>query len=251
MSTLPVSSAAESIGAADSLVEAKTSHRRRVASVERWPGYCDALPTPWWKRTIDVAVAGTVLLVASPLLAAVAVITKLTMGGPVLFTQDRGGHGGTVFRLIKFRSMLDLRDVDGNLLPDAERTHWWGSTVRRFSLDELPSLFNVVRGEMSLVGPRPFLAAYLPRYTPAQARRHAVVPGITGLAQTRGRNILDWDDKFKLDLEYVSGRSFRLDVAILFETLRVVVSGHGADGVEHATEFLGSATAEETTGRLT
>ncbi|MEM7274423.1 MAG: sugar transferase [Actinomycetota bacterium] len=204
------------------------------------PGDYPVLPTPWWKRAMDLSFAVTALVLLAPVLGAVAVMTKLTMGGPVLFTQDRGGHGGSVFRLIKFRSMLDLRDVDGNLLPDADRTHWWGSLVRRFSLDELPSLFNVLRGDMSLVGPRPFLAVYLQRYSPEQARRHAVVPGITGLAQTRGRNVLDWDRKFELDLDYVDHRSFALDCRLLWETVRVVVSGDGADGVVHATEFLGS-----------
>ena len=202
-------------------------------------------PTPWWKRTVDVAFAATALFFLWPVMAGVAVMTRLTMGGPVLFTQDRGGHGGTVFQLIKFRSMLDLRDANGNLLPDADRTHWWGSLVRRFSLDELPSLFNVLRGDMSLVGPRPFLAVYLERYTTVQARRHTVVPGITGLAQTQGRNVLGWDRKFELDLEYVDRQSFLLDCQILWETARVVVSGTGADGVVHATEFLGSA-AEST-----
>lgn len=204
------------------------------------PGRCVALPTPLWKRAIDVTFAGLVLLMTSPVLVAVAAMTKLTMGGPVLFTQERGGHGGTVFRLMKFRSMLDLRDDDGHLLPDVDRTHWWGSFVRRSSLDELPSLFNVLKGEMSLVGPRPFLAVYLNRYTPEQARRHAVVPGITGLAQTKGRNVLSWDHKFQLDLDYVERRSFRLDMNVLYNTFMVVVSGDGADGVAHATEFLGS-----------
>ncbi|MEM9650546.1 MAG: sugar transferase [Actinomycetota bacterium] len=221
-----------------------TTDQVMAAGPESRPGYCVALPTPLWKRAIDVAFAGTALLFLSPVLLVVAVMTKVTMGGPVLFTQDRGGHGGTVFRLIKFRSMLDLRDEDGKLLPDAERTHWWGSIVRRLSLDELPSLLNVLRGEMSLVGPRPFLADYLPRYTPEQARRHAVVPGITGPAQTRGRNVLSWERKFQFDLEYVDHRSFRYDLSILWDTLRVVVSGDGADGVEHATEFLGTDETE-------
>lgn len=202
-----------------------------------WP--CPAIPTPLWKRTIDIAVALPLLLLASPLMLIIAIGTKLTMGGPVLFRQARGGHGGSVFHLLKFRTMLDLTDEHGELLPDAQRRHPWGGFLRRFSLDELPSLVHVVLGQMSLVGPRPFLATYLDRYSEVQAQRHAVVPGITGLAQTRGRNFVQWDEKFEMDLGYVHNRSFALDLQIIVDTFKVVISGSGADGAVHATEFMG------------
>ena len=164
----------------------------------------------------------------------------------MLFRQTRPGLHGQPFEMVKFRTMTDARDADGHLLPDAERLTSFGRFLRGASLDELPELWNVLRGEMSLVGPRPLLMRYLGRYTPEQARRHAVRPGITGLAQVSGRNALSWDEKFALDLEYVDRVSFGLDVRILLRTLAKVVRREGISAGQHATmpEFMGNATVK-------
>jgi sugar transferase EpsL len=197
------------------------------------------IPTPKWKRTMDVVGAVGGLIVLSPLLIGAAILTRVTLGPGILFTQKRGAHGGGTFQIIKFRTMTEDRDAEGVLLPDAERIHWWGDMMRRFSIDELPGLINVLRGEMSLVGPRPFYAIYLERYTPEHAQRHQVVPGITGLSQTQGRNALTWDEKFELDLDYVRRRSFLLDVRILWSTVAAVLHGRGADGAKLTTVYAG------------
>jgi lipopolysaccharide/colanic/teichoic acid biosynthesis glycosyltransferase len=149
------------------------------------------------------------------------------LGSPVLFRQTRPGLSGKSFELVKFRTMTDRRDQNRDLLPDAERLTSFGTFLRSTSLDELPELWNVVRAEMSLVGPRPLLVEYLPLYSPVQVRRHEVRPGVTGLAQVRGRNELSWEEKFKLDVWYVDHRSFRLDCAILFWTVRSVLHREG------------------------
>lgn len=198
------------------------------------------IPTPIWKRTMDVVGAAAGLIVLAPVFAAAALLTRITMGPGVFFTQKRGAHGGETFEIIKFRTMTNDRGADGKPLPDSERTHWWGDTMRRFSIDELPGLINVLRGEMSLVGPRPFYAIYLERYTPEHAQRHQVVPGITGLCQTQGRNSLSWDEKFELDLEYIRRRSFLLDIKILWATVRAVFGGAGADGAKLTTVYAGA-----------
>ncbi len=197
------------------------------------------LPTPAWKRIMDLVGAAGALIVFSPVFAVAAVLTRLTMGPGIFFTQKRGAHGGETFEIIKFRTMTNERDSNGTLLPDADRTHWWGDTMRRFSIDELPGLVNVLRGEMSLVGPRPFYAIYLDRYTPEHAQRHQVVPGITGLCQTQGRNSLSWDEKFELDLEYIRRRSLLLDLKILWDTVGAVFGGRGADGAKLTTVYAG------------
>ena len=197
------------------------------------------IPTPAWKRLMDLAGAAGALIGLSPIIAVAAVLTRITMGRGIFFTQKRGAHGGETFEIIKFRTMTNERDDAGALLPDADRTHWWGDTMRRFSIDELPGLINVLRGEMSLVGPRPFYAIYLDRYTPEHAQRHQVVPGITGLCQTQGRNSLSWDEKFELDLEYIRRRSLRLDLQILLDTVGAVFGGRGADGAKLTTVYAG------------
>jgi lipopolysaccharide/colanic/teichoic acid biosynthesis glycosyltransferase len=189
------------------------------------------------KRAFDIVVSAVALLVAAIPMAALAVAIRFTMGSPVLFRQVRPGLGGRTFTILKFRTM---RDGDE---PDAERITRLGRFMRETSLDELPELLNVLRGDMSLVGPRPLLVAYLDRYTPEQARRHEVRPGLTGLAQVSGRNATTWDQRFALDVEYVDTRSFALDLRIIGRTVRAVLAREGIAADGHATmpEFLGDA----------
>lgn len=195
------------------------------------------------KRVVDAAFSSIGFVVTLPLQAVIAVVVLIVHGRPVLFRQDRPGLNGKVFRLVKFRSM---RHPDAVRVTDEQRLTALGTFLRATSLDELPTLWNVVRGDMSLVGPRPLLVAYLSRYTPEQARRHEVRPGITGLAQVRGRNGLDWDEKLALDVEYVDTRSLRLDLRILWETIAVVLRRDGISADGHATmaEFRGTAGQE-------
>ncbi len=187
------------------------------------------------KRTLDLAVAIPAIVLTSPLMGGLALVVRLTMGKPVLFRQRRPGLFGRPFTLLKFRTMSDLRDHEGKPLPDEERLTRLGRFLRRTSLDELPELFNVLKGEMSLVGPRPLLMEYLERYTPRQARRHEVRPGITGWAQVNGRNALSWEEKFELDVWYVDHRSLWLDLKILVMTVGQVLSGRGVSARGHAT----------------
>jgi sugar transferase EpsL len=198
------------------------------------------------KRTLDRLGAGLGLLVLAPVLVAVAALVRLWLGRPILFRQERTGRAGATFTLVKFRSMSDARDAAGQLLPDAQRLPRFGRFLRASSLDELPTLWNVLRGEMSLVGPRPLLPRYLPRYSRTQARRHEVRPGITGWAQIHGRNALSWEEKFELDVWYVDHASFALDLRILLGTagqvLRAVGVRHGAEAT--MPEFQGSPAGE-------
>lgn len=175
------------------------------------------------------------LVLLMPILLVVALVILLTIGRPVLFTQDRPGLGGRPFRLIKFRSMSDRHDAQGNLLPDSERLGKIGRFLRSASLDELPELINVLRGELSLVGPRPLLMEYLPLYSPDQFRRHEVRPGLTGLAQVLGRNALSWEEKFTLDVRYVDQWSMALDFKILGVTAWRVLTRHGISHQDHPT----------------
>jgi sugar transferase EpsL len=176
-----------------------------------------------------------------------AVLVKLKMGSPILFRQKRPGLGGRPFYLFKFRTMGDLYDKQGQLLPDGQRLTSLGQKLRKYSLDELPQLINVVRGELSFVGPRPLLMHYLDRYSPEQARRHEVKPGITGWAQINGRNAISWEEKFEFDVWYVDNRSFWLDLKILWLTLLKVVRAEGISGGDSVTmsEFLGTSQGEE------
>lgn len=195
------------------------------------------------KRTLDVvgAVAGLVSL--APVMAVTALAVRRYLGGPVIFRQRRPGLDARPFVMYKFRTMTDARDDDGELLPSADRLTALGRVLRSTSLDELPELWNVLKGEMSLVGPRPLMLHYLDRYTPEQLRRHDVKPGITGWAQVNGRNAQTWEDRFALDLWYVDNQSFWLDVRILLATIIQVVRRHGAtpeDG-EIMSEFFGTA----------
>ncbi len=197
------------------------------------------------KRAVDVVGAGLALVVLSPVLAVVAVLVRLRLGSPVLFRQERAGLGGTPFVLTKFRTMTDGRGPDGALLPDSQRLPTFGSFLRSTSLDELPELVHVLRGEMSLVGPRPLPTTYLDRYSPRQARRHEVRPGITGWAQVNGRNTTGWPERLEMDVWYVEHRSLRLDLQILWRTVRVVVARDGVreDGQATMTEFRGDESA--------
>ncbi|MFC8301139.1 sugar transferase [Micromonospora orduensis] len=194
------------------------------------------------KRVLDVLVAAVGLLLATPVLAAVALAVLITMGRPVLFRQARPGRHGRLFELVKFRSMT-VGGEDAAPANDGARLTPFGRWLRTTSLDELPQLWNVLRGEMSLVGPRPLLPAYLDRYTPEQFRRHDVRPGITGLQQVYGRNALSWEERFALDVRYVGQRSLRLDVRILLRTVRTVLRREGitAAGAATAHEYLGPA----------
>ena len=196
----------------------------------------------WGKRAVDLAFSLPVLLLISPFMLLLAGLVRLLLGHPVLFRQERPGLRGGPFVLLKFRTMTDARDRHGNLLPDAKRLTRFGRLLRSTSLDELPEIWNVLRGDMSLVGPRPLLVRYLDRYTPQQARRHEVRPGITGLAQVSGRNTLTWEAKFELDVQYVETASLALDVRILAATLSTVLRRSGISSEDHATaaEFLGS-----------
>jgi lipopolysaccharide/colanic/teichoic acid biosynthesis glycosyltransferase len=202
------------------------------------------------KRLFDLVLAAFGLLVLAPVLIAIAAAIYLTMGRPVFFTHVRAGKAGRPFKLVKFRSMTDKRDAGGNLLPDAERITRLGHFLRRSSLDELPELFNVLRGEMSLVGPRPLLVQYLPLYTSQQMRRHNVRPGITGWAQINGRNAISWEKKFEHDVWYVDHQSLWLDVKILFLTVWQVLRRDGISQPGHATAdfFRGSPEQQESAG---
>ncbi|HXW04266.1 MAG TPA: sugar transferase [Vicinamibacterales bacterium] len=195
------------------------------------------------KRALDLGLALVAAVVLAPVAAIVALAVRMGLGSPVLFRQERPGRQGQPFVLVKFRSMTSERDEHGRLLPDAERLPWLGRWLRGTSLDEMPELWNVIAGDMSFVGPRPLLMEYLPRYTPAQARRHEVRPGITGLAQVSGRNALSWPERFALDVEYVDRCSLRLDLAILGRTLVAVFLRRGITQPGRATVdyFEGSA----------
>ena len=193
------------------------------------------------KRTFDLLFAAILIIVTAPLLLLIALLVRLTLGPPVLFRQERPGLNGQPFLIYKFRTMTnDYRN--GKLLDDSERLTKVGKILRRFSLDELPQLFCVLNGDLSMVGPRPLLMEYLPLYTPAQARRHTVKPGMTGWAQVNGRNALSWEDRFKLDVWYVDNQSFFIDMKILWMTLINVFRGDGINQDGHVTmeKFRGS-----------
>jgi len=205
--------------------------------------------SPALKRLMDVCLASfALLLLALPMLF-IACVVRLSMGKPVLFRQQRPGLHDKPFTLIKFRTMRDLRDAHGNLLPDDLRLTQLGHWLRSTSLDELPELFNVLKGEMSLVGPRPLLMEYLPRYTPEQARRHEVKPGITGWAQINGRNALTWEEKFALDVWYVDNWDLWLDIKILWWTIWKVLQREGISAQGCATMPVFTGTKQEENGR--
>lgn len=179
------------------------------------------------KRILDIILALIGLIVLSPVFLIVMVLVRVKLGSPVFFHQDRPGKDGRIFGLLKFRSMTDARDADGNLLPDAERLPKFGRLLRATSLDELPEFVNILKGDMSFVGPRPLLVRYLPYYTEEEMHRHDVRPGLTGLAQIHGRNALNWEARFRYDLDYVEHCSFALDVSIVLQTVGKVLHHSG------------------------
>lgn len=199
------------------------------------------------KRLFDFLVSLCALLALSPVILMVAFLVRRYLGTPVLFTQQRPGLNERPFLLYKFRTMNDARDASGNLLPDAQRLTKMGKTIRQLSLDELPQLFNVLKGDMSLVGPRPLLMEYLPLYSAEQHRRHRVRPGITGWAQINGRNAIGWEERFALDVWYVDNHSFILDIKILFATVMKVLrrSGISQPGQETMSKFTGTTNKHE------
>jgi len=187
------------------------------------------------KRLFDLVISLFALVILFPIVLITATLVRIKLGSPLFFTQERPGFNGAVFEMIKFRSMLDGIDENGNLLPDSARLTPFGEKLRSSSLDELPGLWNVLKGDMSLVGPRPLLVDYLPLYTSEQARRHNVRPGITGWAQVNGRNAISWEQKFKLDIWYVDNHSFWLDIKILFLTVKKVFIKDGISEIGHVT----------------
>jgi lipopolysaccharide/colanic/teichoic acid biosynthesis glycosyltransferase len=195
------------------------------------------------KRLLDLVLTIPALILLAPVLALVACLVRIKLGAPIFFRQQRSGLHGRPFLLLKFRTMTDRRDTDGNLLPDAVRLTPFGRFLRSSSIDELPELINVLRGEMSLVGPRPLLMEYLGRYTPEQMRRHEVLPGISGWAQVNGRNALEWNQKFALDVWYVDHQSLWLDLKIVAITIWKIL-------VREGISQPGQATAEEYKGSL-
>ena len=202
---------------------------------------------PWSKRLLDLSLTGIGLVLLAPLLTVLALLVRIVHGSPILFRQTRPGYKGRLFTILKFRSMTDARDAQGQALPDEARVTRLGRFMRATSLDELPEVFNVIKGEMSWVGPRPLLEEYLPRYSPEQRRRHDVLPGITGWAQINGRNVLTWEEKFSLDVWYVDHWSLRLDIKILLITLGKVLRREGISQEGHisAEVFMGSSEIEK------
>ena len=194
------------------------------------------------KRALDIVLAGGALVVLSPVLAVTAVLVRTKLGSPVIFHQDRPGKDGKIFRLYKFRSMTDEKDENGNLLPDEVRLTAFGKKLRATSLDELPELWNILKGDMSVVGPRPLLVRYLPLYNEEQRHRHDVRPGLTGWAQVNGRNALSWEEKFRYDVDYVQNVSFALDAKTVLLTVKKVFAREGISSDSAATmeEFTGT-----------
>jgi len=201
------------------------------------------------KRLFDFIIALILLVVLAPVIAFTAVIIRIKIGYPIVFKQQRPGLHGRPFYIYKFRTMTDELDSAGNLLPDEQRLTKLGLIIRKLSIDELPQLFNVLKGELSLVGPRPLLTEYLDKYTPEQARRHDVKPGITGWAQVNGRNAISWEEKFKLDVWYVVNQSFWLDIKILWLTALKVIKRDGVNQQGHVTmtKFEGSQSYSQNT----
>jgi undecaprenyl phosphate N,N'-diacetylbacillosamine 1-phosphate transferase len=194
------------------------------------------------KRGLDAFLATGALIVLSPVLLVTAILVRIKLGSPVLFTQERPGRDGKIFKLYKFRTMTDARDEKGELLPDDQRLPAFGQKLRSTSLDELPELINMIKGDMAVVGPRPLLVRYLPRYNAHQARRHEVRPGFTGLAQVHGRNAISWEEKFDWDVKYVDNITFKGDYKIIIDTVKTVLKREGINSDTSATmeEFMGT-----------
>lgn len=196
----------------------------------------------YFKRPLDFILSLCAIIVLSPIMIITALLVRVNLGSPVIFCQERPGKDEKIFKMYKFRSMTSEKDEDGELLPNEKRLTKFGKILRSTSLDELPELFNILSGDMSIVGPRPLLVAYLPRYTAEQAKRHSVNVGLTGLAQVNGRNAISWEEKFKLDVEYAENMSFLGDVKLILLTLKKVVVKEGINDSKDALmqEFTGS-----------
>lgn len=190
------------------------------------------------KRLLDICISGFALLILSPVLLVLCALIRTKLGSPILFRQERPGKDEKIFTLCKFRTMTDARDENGKLLPDDVRLTKFGKLLRATSLDELPELWNILKGDMSLIGPRPLLVSYLPYYTEEERLRHSVRPGLTGLAQVSGRNYIDWDNRLKKDVEYVKNLSFMMDMKVIFMTIKVVL-GH-SDVAENTNQVEGN-----------
>lgn len=199
------------------------------------------------KRIFDILLSGTAIIIASPVLGVLYILVAKKLGRPVIFRQERPGYKGKIFKLYKFRTMTDERDENGELLPDEKRLTSFGKKLRSTSLDELPEFFNILKGDMSFVGPRPLLVQYLPLYDKEQARRHDVLPGLTGWAQVNGRNAISWEEKFKYDVEYVDRISFLFDLKIILMTVKSVLKREGISQQGEATmEYFKGTPKKET-----
>ena len=207
----------------------------------------DSMYQKFVKRLLDILISLIAIVILSPVLIIVAILVRIKLGSPVIFHQDRPGLNEKIFRLYKFRSMTDEKDAEGNLLPDEIRLTKFGKLLRATSLDELPELWNILKGDMSLIGPRPLLVRYLPRYSEEQRHRHDVRPGLTGLAQVNGRNAITWEKKFEYDLQYINELSFGMDVKILFKTVKKVFERADINSETSATmeEFMGGSENEK------
>ncbi len=199
------------------------------------------------KRLLDIVISGVALLILSPVYLILAILIRTKLGSPVIFHQERPGKDEKIFTLCKFRTMTDERDENGNLLPDNKRLTKFGKILRATSLDELPELWNIFKGDMSLIGPRPLLVSYLPYYTEEEKLRHSVRPGLTGLAQVSGRNYLDWDNRLKKDIEYVKNLSFLMDLKVIFLTVKVILV---KENVAEDTNFVEGNFAEIRKARM-
>ena len=216
----------------------ETVDRRKVPA----PAHEQGVYEKHVKRPLDAALSVAAALAFSPILLVTAALVRTKLGSPVLFTQERPGKGGEIFTIYKFRTMTDEKDADGNLLPDEKRLTPFGEMLRTTSIDELPELINIIKGDMAVVGPRPLLVEYLPRYNEHQARRHEVRPGLTGYAQSHGRNAITWEDKFDKDVYYVDNVSFSMDAGIVLQTVKAVFDHDGISSDTSATmeDFMGS-----------
>lgn len=205
----------------------------------------------FFKRLLDIVISGICLIILCPVMILLAILVRMKLGSPVIFTQERPGYREKIFKLYKFRSMTDARDENGNLLPDEVRLTEFGKTLRATSLDELPELWNILKGDMSLIGPRPLLVKYLPLYNDFQKHRHDVKPGLTGWAQVNGRNAISWEERFELDIYYVNHISLLLDIKILFQTVAVVFRHNDINSATDATMEAFKGTPPQTVGTET
>lgn len=207
-----------------------------LACIAGWLGLSALLYRQFFKRFYDIVLSGLALIVLSPVLLILTILGSIKMKGNPFFTQERPGKNEKIFKLIKFRSMTNAKDKDGNFLPDTQRNSRYGNAFRKTSLDELPELFNILKGDMSIIGPRPLLIRYLPYYTSEEHHRHDVRPGLTGWAQVNGRNFITWEETFQLDLEYVRDISFAFDVKTILMTVKKVLSHSDITDATQGTE---------------